>query len=406
MPASLSIPAGTTRACSPVSSGRNLSDCLLIPPPTMMSCGDSSASMCSRYSLTFLAQCFQLMSCAVLARSEARSSASLPRISRCPNSVFGTRTPSMNSALPIPVPSVTMCTVPGSPFPAPNVISATPAASASFSSRTSCPAALDSIVRASSPIHFGFRLAAVRVTPLITTPGKVTPVGPDQEKASTSLCTTSATAFGTAGRGVAIFTRSATKVPVSRSTGAALIPVPPISMPSACMLAPYPSRTGPGAPLNATNPGGAAQYPAPAGKLRRSTCPFRACVAAERGRLMRWAKVLMIAVGALIAFIVLESVFRLLQWAVIALVIGVIIAVAVKARSQYRLAREHRAQVREEKAQRKAKVTDREPSREVVAAPEWAIQDVPPPRHASVAEPRQASVEDELARMKREMGAP
>ncbi len=121
---------------------------------------------------------------------------------------------------------------------------------------------------------------------------------------------------------------------------------------------------------------------------------------------MRWAKVLMIAVGALIAFIVLESVFRLLQWAVIALVIGVIIAVAVKARSQYRLARERRAQVREEKAERKAKVTGREPGREVVAAPEWSVQDVTPPRHASVAEPRPASVEDELARMKREMGAP
>ena len=113
---------------------------------------------------------------------------------------------------------------------------------------------------------------------------------------------------------------------------------------------------------------------------------------------MRWAKVLMIAVGALIAFIVLESVFRLLQWAVIALVIGVIIAVAVKAHSQYRLARERRAQVREEKAERKGKVVGREPGREVVAAPEWAIQDVTPARHGSV--------EDELARMKREMGAP
>jgi len=32
-----------------------------------------------------------------------------------------------------------------------------------------------------------------------------------------------------------------------------------------------------------------------------------------------------------------------------------------------------------------------------VAAPEWAIQDVTPPRHGSV--------DDELARMKREMGA-
>ena len=78
---------------------------------------------------------------------------------------------------------------------------------------------------------------------------------------------------------------------------------------------------------------------------------------------MRWAKVVLIAIGALIAFIVLESVFRLLQWAVIALVIGVIIAIAVKAHSQYRLARERRAQVREEKAERKARVNGQPPAR-------------------------------------------
>ncbi len=114
---------------------------------------------------------------------------------------------------------------------------------------------------------------------------------------------------------------------------------------------------------------------------------------------MRWAKVLMIAVGALIAFIVLESVFSLLRWAVIALVIGAIIAVAVKAHSQYRLAREHRAQVREEKAERKARVTDRNqrPAAEVVAAPEWTPPAVAAPKH---------DVEADLARLKREMGAP
>jgi membrane protein implicated in regulation of membrane protease activity len=114
---------------------------------------------------------------------------------------------------------------------------------------------------------------------------------------------------------------------------------------------------------------------------------------------MRWAKVVLIAIGALIAFIVLESVFRLLQWAVIALVIGVIIAIAVKAHSQYRLAREHRAQVREEKARRKAsRVTEREqrPATEIVAAPEWTPPAVAAPQH---------DVEADLARLKREMGA-
>ncbi len=112
---------------------------------------------------------------------------------------------------------------------------------------------------------------------------------------------------------------------------------------------------------------------------------------------MRWAKVLLIAVGALIAFIVLESVFRLLQWAVIALVIGVIIAIAVKAHSQYRLARERRAQVREQKAERKARAIDR-PASQVVAAPEWhQVENVPSPRHDDL--------EDDLARLKRELGA-
>ena len=64
---------------------------------------------------------------------------------------------------------------------------------------------------------------------------------------------------------------------------------------------------------------------------------------------MRWAKVIMIALGALIAFIIIESVFHLLQLALIALVIGAIIALAVKARSQYKLAQERRTQVRQDK---------------------------------------------------------
>ena len=116
---------------------------------------------------------------------------------------------------------------------------------------------------------------------------------------------------------------------------------------------------------------------------------------------MRWAKVVLIAIGALIAFIVLESVFRLLEWAIIALVIGAIIAIAVKAHSQYRLARERRAQVREQKAERKTRVTER-PSKQVVATPEWQIQNVPSSRPTAV---DHSDVEDDLARLRREMGA-
>jgi hypothetical protein len=112
---------------------------------------------------------------------------------------------------------------------------------------------------------------------------------------------------------------------------------------------------------------------------------------------MRWAKVVMIALGALIAFIIIESVFRLLEWAVIALVIGLIIAVAVKAHSQYKLARERRAQVKQDKAARKGqpRVEPVSPSREITPAPTWSVESATPAAHDDV--------DDELARLKREM---
>ena len=76
IPASLCSAAGTIRARMPVSRGTHLSACLLIPPPTMTRSGDSSASMCCRYSSTRPAHLPQLRSCSSLARSEARFSAS------------------------------------------------------------------------------------------------------------------------------------------------------------------------------------------------------------------------------------------------------------------------------------------------------------------------------------------
>jgi hypothetical protein len=57
----------------------------------------------------------------------------------------------VNSALPIPVPKVSISTVPFWPTPAPNVISATPAASASFSTRTGLPVRCGTALPASSP---------------------------------------------------------------------------------------------------------------------------------------------------------------------------------------------------------------------------------------------------------------
>ena len=109
----------------------------------------------------------------------------------------------------------------------------------------------------------------------------------------------------------------------------------------------------------------------------------------------------MIALGALIAFIVIESVFRLLEWAVIALVIGLIIAIAVKAHSQYKLARERRAEVKQEKAAGKHEVSDArvQPGREITPAPAWTVESTTP----SAAPVAHEDVDAELARLKREM---
>ncbi len=190
-----------------------MSDFRLIPPPMMIRSGAVSRSMCSRYSSTRSAHFSQLRSCSSLARSEARCSASLPRISMCPNSVLGTSTPCRNSALPIPVPNVSISTVPCCPTPAPNDISARPAASASLISAVVSPVAWLNRARVSSPTQAGSRLAAVCVTPSTTTPGNVTPAGPDQLNASTSWATVLATASGMAGCGVSSLTRSASSWP-------------------------------------------------------------------------------------------------------------------------------------------------------------------------------------------------
>jgi MFS family permease len=141
--------------------------------------------------------------------------------------------------------------------------------------------------------------------------------------------------------------------------------------------------------------------------------PRRGMGAAERGRLVSWIKVGLIAVGALIAFVIVESVLGLLRWAFIALVIAVVIALALKARSQYRIAMQRRAQVRQEKAQEKAQKAMRKERRtgEVTAAPAWTPGEMPAEMPAQAAPrppaaaPRHHDVEDELARLKREMGA-
>ena len=91
--------------------------------------------------------------------------------------MLGTSCPSRNSALPMPVPSVVMITTPLRPFPAPNSISASPAASASLRTVTGAPTAFVNSAAASVPIHDLSTFAAVSATPSLTTAGNVAPDG-------------------------------------------------------------------------------------------------------------------------------------------------------------------------------------------------------------------------------------
>src|SRR3954454_4329511 len=80
-------------------------------------------------------------------------------------------------------------------------------------------------------------LAAERTSPCWTTAGTVTPTAVFSSmcslKCSTSCATTSITASGVAGFGVRIFLRFVVHSPLLSSTTAPLMPLPPMSMPSA-----------------------------------------------------------------------------------------------------------------------------------------------------------------------------
>ena len=75
--------------------------------------------------------------------------------------------------------------------------------------------------------------AAVWTTPSRTTDGSVRPIVPGASSFVTISFTTAATASGVAGCGVGMRMRSAVKAPAARSTGAPLMPVPPMSTPMA-----------------------------------------------------------------------------------------------------------------------------------------------------------------------------
>ena len=85
------------------------------------------------------------------------------------------------------------------------------------------------------PIQESSTFAAMRATPCWMTAGNVMPIGRsvDRWNEPTTSATAAATAFGVAGCGVGTLNRSAANSPTTRLTGAALMPVPPMSMPKA-----------------------------------------------------------------------------------------------------------------------------------------------------------------------------
>jgi hypothetical protein len=133
------------------------------------------------------------------------------------------------------VPKVSTITTPATPRAAPKRASAMPAASASLSTTTSLPAgaALVNVASTSVPIHDSSTFAAERATPCWMTAGKVAPTRPVHPAARSISATTAATASGVAGWGVGSRVRGVRSAPVTVSTSAPLMPLPPMSIPKA-----------------------------------------------------------------------------------------------------------------------------------------------------------------------------
>ena len=129
-----------------------------------------------------------------------------------------------------------------------------PAASASFTTRAGRPSASRSASSAAYPSHSSSMFTAVTVAPSRTTAGMPIPAGVVGEMgAASATCWTRSRitfrqAFGVAGTGVFTRKRSVTSNPWSTSTAAALIPLPPKSMPIARSPRPEPACSASGAP--------------------------------------------------------------------------------------------------------------------------------------------------------------
>ena len=221
----------------------NWSAFLLTPPPRIMRFGHISCSIACRCSSRSMAQAFHDRPRRVRAagggsafRGSRRGSPSAR--TRC----SGRASPSMNTPEPTPVPSVRKMTTPGWSLPIPNRISAIPAASASLTIETG---RLEDLAESFDDgevdprrVDVGGGLDLRRRSSRRAArrrPGVRASAGPALTSRFTSRPIEAMTASGVDGVGVGTRRRSDTSWPVSTSTTAALIPLPPTSTPIASL---------------------------------------------------------------------------------------------------------------------------------------------------------------------------
>ena len=118
------------------------------------------------------------------------------------------------------------------PRPAPKRISAIPAASASFDHHRPARRAAEELVGVDPDPRAGSMLAAVSTIPSRMTDGRVSPTGPGTPIWSSTSSTTLRDCVGGRRMGGEDPDSVADQRPAPRSTGAPLMPVPPMSTPS------------------------------------------------------------------------------------------------------------------------------------------------------------------------------
>ena len=94
------------------------------------------------------------------------------------------------------------------------------------------------------PIHDVSTFAAVSATPRCMTAGKVQPIGPGRVEVGDDLADDLGDVPGDPPGGVGMRSRSAARLAGSRSTGAPLMPVPPMSMPRIVVMVSSLPRAG------------------------------------------------------------------------------------------------------------------------------------------------------------------